>query len=133
MWANPLAAGRHQRRGLSQLQWRGLHVTLTDAENDRLAGIPWLAITRPLPVTRRHQPGGFVHVQRHALAKTEAGHVVVHAIDAQLVRHVVEIGVVERAMAVEIDPAVAAAIPVAVLVLHVGQLKKPGRRPGWWA
>ena len=63
VWANPLAAGRHQRRGLSQLQWRGLHVTLTDAKNDRLAGIPGLAITRPLPVTRRHQPGGFlVHV-----------------------------------------------------------------------
>ncbi len=66
-----------------------------------------------------------MHVQRYALPQAETGHVFVHAIDAQLVGHVVEVGVVGAGDGqVQVHPAVAVAVPVAVLVLHVRQLEK---------
>ncbi len=125
MRTDPLAAGRHQGCGLGQLQRRGLHVALADAEDHRFAGIPGLPVARTLPLPRRHQAGRlFEHIQRDALADAEARHVVMHAIDAQLVRHIVEIGVVgTRDRQLEVHRAVAAAVPVAVLVLDVGQLE----------
>ncbi|MNQ96244.1 hypothetical protein D3C85_1118400 [compost metagenome] len=117
-----------QRSGLGQLQWRDLHVALADAEDHRLAGKPRLAARGALPGLGRHQPGRlFEHVQRDLLAEAEHGHVVVQAVDAQLVRQVVEVGVVgTHDGGVHIHPAIAAAVPVAVLVVVVGQLVVAG-------
>src|SRR5690606_15633092 len=65
---------------------------------------------------------------------TETRHVIVHAVDAQLVCHVVKIGVVRtRDSQLEIYRAISAAVPVAVLVLDVGQLEVTGvEHPGFW-
>src|SRR5690606_35275505 len=77
-----------------------------------------------LPLARGHQAGGFLEdVQRHAGAEAEAGHVGVQLVDAQLVGQVVEIGVVGTGDGqLQVHPAVAVTVPVAVTVRDVGQL-----------
>ncbi|MNS56656.1 hypothetical protein D3C72_895210 [compost metagenome] len=126
--AVPHALARQQAGGLGQLQRGDLHVALADAQDQRLAREPGLAPGGALPLGRRHQPGRLLeHVQRHLLAQAELGHVVVQAVDAQLVRQVVEVGVVgTHDGGVHIHPAIAAAVPVAVLVVVVGQLVVAG-------
>ncbi|MCY1432361.1 hypothetical protein D9M71_483540 [compost metagenome] len=46
---DPLAAIGHQRHGLGQLQRRGLHVALADAEDQGFAGEPGLAAGGAFP------------------------------------------------------------------------------------
>ncbi|MNQ36072.1 hypothetical protein D3C85_495830 [compost metagenome] len=122
--ADPLATVGHQRRGLGQLQRRGLHVALANAEDQGFPGIPGLAVARALPIAGRHQAGGLLeHVQRHALAEAEAGHVVVHPIYAHLVRKIVEVGVIRpHDRGFHVHPAVTGTVPVAVFVVVVRQL-----------
>lgn len=90
--------------------------------------VPDLAAGLALPFARGHQPVGFAeHVQGDFLAETEATHEGVQAVDPQLVREVVEIGVVgpvDRRL--QAHPAIAVAVPVTVLVVVVGQLVVAG-------
>ncbi|MNS72052.1 hypothetical protein D3C72_1054480 [compost metagenome] len=113
-----------QCRGLSQLQRRDLHVALADAKDNRFAREPGLTAGRALPRLRWHQAGRlFKHVQRDLLTQAEHCHVIVQAIDAELVRKIVEIGVIgTHDRRVHVHPAVATVVPVAVLVIEVREL-----------
>ncbi|MNF96276.1 hypothetical protein D3C84_790610 [compost metagenome] len=122
--AVPHAFVGNQRRGLGQLQRRDLHVALADAEDHGFPRKPWLTSRGALPGLGRHQAGGlFEHVQRDLFPEAEHGHVVVQAIDPQLVRQVVEVGVVgAHDRRVHVHPAVAAVVPVTVFVIEVREL-----------
>ncbi len=113
----------HQRGGLGQLQRRRLHVALADTENQGFAGEPRLFARCAFPFARRHQARGFFeHVQRDLLADAELVHIGRQPIDAELVRQVIEVGVVgPHDRRVEVDEAVTGTVPVAILVVVVGQ------------
>ncbi|MNC16564.1 hypothetical protein D3C75_644210 [compost metagenome] len=135
MRAIPHAFVGNQRRGLGQLQRRDLHIALADSENHRLARKPGLSTRGALPCLGWHQAGGFfVHVQGDFLTQSEHCHVVVQAIDPQLVCEVIEIGVVgTHDRCIHIHPAVAAVVPVAVLVIEIRQLVITGvEHTGLW-
>ncbi len=114
---------RHQCRGLGQLQRRGLHIALANAKNQGFTREPRLATGRSFPLPRRHQAGGFLeHVQGDLLAEAELAHVGGQAVDAQLMRQVVKIGVVgAHDRGVQVDIAVTGAVPVTVFMIVVGQ------------
>ncbi|MNI47770.1 hypothetical protein D3C73_1023050 [compost metagenome] len=117
-----------QRGGLGELQRRNLHVALADAEDHGFTGKPGLTARGTLPGLGRHQAGRlFVHVQRHFLTEAEHRHVVMQAVDAQLVGQIVKVSVVgTHDRCVHVHPAVAAVVPVAVFVIVVRQLVVTG-------
>ena len=129
----PHALVGNQCSGLRQLQRRDLHVALANPQNHRFAGEPCLATGAALPFAGGHQARGlFKHVQRDLLSQPEHRHVVVHAVDAQLGCQVIKIGVVgAHDCRVQVHPAITAVVPVAVLVVDVGQLEIAGvEHPG---
>ena len=120
---DPFALAGNQRSRLRQLQRRGLHVALTNPQNQGFARKPGLPPRRPLPLAGRHQTGGlFEHVERDFLADTKLIHVRRQTINPQLVGEVIKVGVVgTHDRRVQVHIAITAAVPVTVLVIVIGQ------------
>ena len=106
-----------------ELQRRGQHETLTDPGNQRLPGIPSLAVGAPLPLARGDQSASFApQTNAGRLAEAEIRQIFVHAVDAQGMGEHVEIdiaGLLDRFF--DPDDPMPARPPIAISTIGAGQ------------
>src|SRR3569832_2374343 len=118
-----IAAIGEGRDGLGELHGRREHEALTDACDERLAGVPGLLARRALPFARWQEATEFGREIDIGLgAETKIAQIFVHAIDTERACEVVKIHVAGVHVGeAHIYRAVAALLPVAVAVLVAGQ------------
>ena len=126
----PDAIAGQRRQCAGELDWCHHPIALADAGNHRFAGIPGLAVTGLFPFARWQHAAGFaIQIDATGLTETELRHVGAAAIDAEINRQLVVVGVDRlRQGFAQIDTTMTAGTPIAIALGLSGQMKAAGRQ-----